>query len=62
MRAARTSVERLLGRRKVMDYRFYEASRVLSELERNGYEDSELRAFPDGGHEGRHAYFFARKP
>ena len=62
LRAARTNLERVLGRRKVMDYRFYEASRVLSTLERIGYVDCELRAFAVGAHEGRHAYFFARKP
>lgn len=62
IRAARTNVERLLGRRKVMDYRFHEASRVLATLERIGYVDCQLRAFAVGGHEGRHAYFFARKP
>jgi len=62
LRAARTNLERLLGRRKVMDYRFYEASHVLAALERIGYVDCELRAFAVGAHEGRHAYFFARKP
>ena len=62
LRAARTNLERVLGRRKVMDYRFYEASRVLATLERIGYVDCELRAFAVGAHEGRHAYFFARKP
>lgn len=62
MRAARTNIERLLGRRKVMDYRFYEASHVLATLEHIGYVDCELRAFAVGAHEGRHAYFFARKP
>jgi ubiquinone/menaquinone biosynthesis C-methylase UbiE len=62
VRAARTNIERLLGRRRLMDYRFYEASRVLATLERIGYVDCELRAFAVGAHEGRHAYFFARKP
>jgi SAM-dependent methyltransferase len=62
IRAARTNLERLLGRRKVMDYRFHEASLVLATLERIGYVDCELRAFAVGAHEGRHAYFFARKP
>lgn len=62
LRAARTNMERMLGRRKVMDYRFHEASRVLQTLERIGYVACELRAFAVGAHEGRHAYFFATKP
>ena len=62
LRAVRTTVERLLGRRKVMDYRFHRASRVLAALERIGYVDCELRAFTVGAHGGQHAYFFARKP
>ena len=62
LRAVRTTVERLLGRRKVMDYRFHRASRVLGTLEQIGYVDCELRAFTVGAHGGQHAYFFARKP
>jgi trans-aconitate methyltransferase len=62
LRAARTTIERMLGRRKVMDYRFHEASRVLGALARIGYVDCELRAFVVGAHGGQHAYFFARKP
>jgi SAM-dependent methyltransferase len=62
LRAARTTVERLVGRRKVMDYRFHRASRVLGTLERIGYVDCQLRAFAVGSHHGQHAYFFARKP
>jgi SAM-dependent methyltransferase len=62
MRAVRTTLERLLGRRKVMDYRFHVASRVLGALDRIGYVDCELRAFVVGAHGGQHAYFFARKP
>jgi ubiquinone/menaquinone biosynthesis C-methylase UbiE len=62
LRAVRTTVERLVGRRRVMDYRFHRASRVLGALERIGYVDCELRAFAVGAHGGQHAYFFARKP
>ncbi|HEX2722174.1 MAG TPA: class I SAM-dependent methyltransferase [Gemmatimonadaceae bacterium] len=62
LRAARTTLERALRRRKVMDYRFYRASRVLTTLERIGYVDCQLRAFNVGAHEGQHAFFFARKP
>ena len=62
LRAVRTTIERLVGRRKVMDYRFHRASRVLGALEKIGYVDCELRAFTVGAHGGQHAYFFARKP
>jgi SAM-dependent methyltransferase len=62
LRAVRTTMERVLGRRRVMDYRFHSAARVLGALERIGYVDCELRAFTVGAHGGQHAYFFARKP
>jgi SAM-dependent methyltransferase len=62
LRAVRTTIERALGRRKVMDYRFHEASRVLRTLSSIGYADCELRAFGVGAHGSQHAYFFGRKP
>ncbi|MEO8577938.1 MAG: class I SAM-dependent methyltransferase, partial [Gemmatimonadales bacterium] len=61
IRAVRTNIERALGRRKVMDYRFYEAARVLGTLFDIGYRDCELRAFNVGAHNGHHAFFFGRK-
>ena len=62
LRAIRTNIERAIGRRRVMDYRFYEATRVLTALSDIGYVDCELRVFNVGAHEGQHAFFFARKP
>ena len=62
LRAMRTNIERTLGRKNVMDYRFHEASRVLTALSAIGYRDCELRAFNVGAHNGQHAFFFARKP
>ncbi len=62
LRGVRTTIERLLRRRKVMDYRIYRASRVFEALKRIGYVDCELRAFTVGAHDGEHAYFFARRP
>jgi SAM-dependent methyltransferase len=62
LRSIRTKMERFLGRRGVMEYRFYQASRVLATLSRIGYVDCQLRAFAVGAHGGQHAYFFARKP
>ena len=62
LRSIRTTVERLVGRKHVMEYRLYSAKRVLAMLSTIGYVDCQLRAFGVGGHEGQHAYFFGRKP
>ena len=64
LRAIRTTVERFIGRRGVMEYRLYQASRVLATLSDIGYVDCEVRAFIVGAHGkgGQHAYFFGRKP
>lgn len=62
IRALRTTVERLVGRTHVMEYRLYAAERVFATLSSIGYVDCELRVFAVGAHEGRHAYFFARRP
>ena len=61
-RSLRTTLERFVGRTHVMEYRLYAAERVLATLSRIGYVDCELRVFAVGAHEGRHAYFFGRKP
>lgn len=61
-RAVRSNLERALGRRRIMDYRFYEGTRVLSALETLGFKDCEVRVFNVGAHNGQHAFFFARKP
>ena len=62
LRAARTTLERLVGRTHVMEYRMHSAERVLTMLSKIGYVDCELRAFAVGTEAGHHAYFFARKP
>jgi SAM-dependent methyltransferase len=65
LRTLRTEVERALGRRKLMEYRFYAAPLVLSTLASIGYIDCEMRLFAVGAHGpgvAHHAYFFARKP
>lgn len=60
-RLART-VARAVGVRRMMEYRHYQAPRVLATLHDAGYTDCELRAFRVADHTGAHAYFFARKP
>src|SRR5688500_9297341 len=60
-RIART-VARAVGVRRMMEYRHYQAPRVLATLHDAGYTDCELRAFRVADHTGAHAYFFARKP
>ena len=61
-RAVRTSLERLVGRTRVMEYRLHSPKRVLATMTDIGYTDCELRVFAVGAHEGQHAYFFGRKP
>ena len=61
-RQAIRTAARALGVRRMMEYRYFNAPRVLATLRDTGYVDSELRAFPVAEHGGHHAYFFARKP
>ncbi|CAN5156121.1 hypothetical protein BH09GEM1_BH09GEM1_41380 [soil metagenome] len=61
MRRVRTSIERAIGRRRLMDYRIYSGRRVMDTLEQIGFREVELRVFAVGAHESQHAYFLARR-
>ncbi|MDQ3242736.1 MAG: class I SAM-dependent methyltransferase [Gemmatimonadota bacterium] len=55
-------VQRMLGRKAIMDFRFYEAPAVFLMMEAAGFRDCEMRVFEVDGHGGRPIFFFGRKP
>ena len=62
LRVRSTGLQRALGRRAIMDFRFYEADAVFGAMEAAGFADCEMRVFEISRHAGRPIYFFGRKP
>jgi len=61
LRARSTGIQRALGRRLIMEYRYYSAPDVFADMKTAGFTDCEMRIFETHEHDGRHVYFFGRK-
>jgi ubiquinone/menaquinone biosynthesis C-methylase UbiE len=59
---ARATLWRSLGRRRLMEYHRYPATRVFQALAEAGFRDPELRVFATTSNDDPHSFFFARKP
>lgn len=62
LRSARVRVRRVLGFKRIMEYRRYDPTRIFATLEAIGYTDCELRIFTLTSTNDPHSFFFARRP